>query len=502
MSAVTTEQEARRPFIVMIVIIAMGQFIAVMNANVVTTAMPAILTELGATPVEASWAMISTVLANTVTTPIWARLGDRYNPIMLLRVSIVTYILAALIVGLSVSPLMLILSRGLQGVALGGAFSLGLIILANITSPRERGKYFGWISAITLTGQLTGPFIGGLLVQSVLGWRSCFFVVLPITVLMLVLLPFALRIQRERDPGAPRINWLGASLLAISIVSIEVWLSFASDAFGFLSWQTAVMLGGGVVVLVAALVIEWRSPNPVLPLHLLRRRVPLLAAIAVAAVGVVNFPIALFVSMYFQLGRGLTPVVSGLLLISTAVGSVAAAFLVGQLASRTGRLRRFLLPGVIVLTVGVGALGLTMGPETPLPLLIALLFVLGVGQGATMQFILLAAQNDVGLDQVGAVSGFMTFVQLLFGTALTALFGAVLNRRLVELQAGGLSEAEAYGTAVPEIFHYLLIAAVVAVVAIALLPRIQLRRTIDAPAPPPSDDEPAAAGGPAPQTAA
>jgi len=469
----------RRRFRVMLVAIMIGQFIGIMNSTIITTALPSIFHELGATPVEGSWTVIATVLGITVTSPIWGRLADRRSPVALLRVALVIVVVAAVAASLAPTPLTLILSRGLQGMGLGGVFSLGIIVLANVTTPRERGRYFGWLSAVQLTGQLTGPLIGGLFVESVFGWRGCFFVIVPFALAMLVLLQFALRVERPAEADAPRIDWLGAVLLAASVASILVWLSFAGSLFDFGSWMTALLLGGGLLLLATALVIEWRAPSPVLPLRVLGGRVPLLAAIACAAVGIACFPAPLFMGMYFQIGRGLAPTLSGLLLVATAVGSVLAAFLVGSLSSRTGRLRRFLLTGSVVLAVTCALLAFTNGPGAPLPYLVVLLLLFGIGQGATLQFVVLAGQNAVGLSQIGAVSGFMNFIQLLGGTTVLSILGAVLDRRLAELQGEGLTEAQAYALAVPDLFVVSAACALVAVIAIVLMPRIRLRRTID-----------------------
>lgn len=468
---------SRRRLRIMIVALMVAQLVGIMNSTIITTALPAILSDLDGTAVQGTWMMVGSLLGITVTAPIWGRIGDRYDPLVLLRVSLVIIMLSGVVASLAVSPLMVILARVGQSLGLGGQVSLTVIVLARTVTPRERGRYMGWLSAIQLTGTLTGPFFGGLVVDSPLGWRGCFVVVLPVILVALLLLQFSVRlgrVERERPP----VDYLGAALLAASISAILVWVSFAPTAFEPSSPLSLVLLGGGVAVLVLALVVEWRAPEPVLPLRVLRGRVLLLCAIGSLGAGMAGFAVSIFMSLYFQLGRGVAPTFAGLLVVSMALGTAIGAFVVGERSARTGRLRRYMLTGGIVLAVAAILLSM-IGPSAPLAYIAVVLFVLGLGQGSTTQFFVLAAQNEVGLSELGAVSGFMNFAQLLGGSIMMALFGALLELRLDQLQAEGMSQAEAYSQAVPELFVVCAVAAVVTAVAIALLPSIRLRRSLD-----------------------
>jgi len=196
-------------------------------------------------------------------------------------------------------------------------------------------------------------------------------------------------------------------------------------------------------------------------------------------------PLAVFISYYLQIGRGVPPTFSGLILLAAAVGSVSAAFFVGARSGKTGRLRRYLISGAGVLLVGAVGLAL-MGTETPFWYVLVALAVFGIGQGATVQFVVLAAQNTVGVNEVGAVTGFMSFMQLLGASIGLSLFTTIAVARFAALEAQGASTADAYALGVPEVFLVVAAFAAAAVVALALLPKIRLRATLDLEPPPPT----------------
>lgn len=467
-----------RRYLVTIIAIMVGQFVAIMNVTLLTTALPSIIVELDATAVEATWAVSSTTLSITVTALIWGRLGDRLPPLVLMRIGLGIMLVGVVVAVLAVSPLMLIAGRVVQGLGLGGTISLGMIVLARIVPPRERGRYMAWMSAAQLTGTLTGPFIGGLFVESPLGWRGSFAATLLLCLMMLVLLHFSPRIE-ALGSGPFRFDYLGAVLISLAVPAFLVWVTFGGSVFGFFSPVGLVLLIGSLLLLALAFVVEWRSPHPLLPIRVLREgRVPRLAALAAVSFGTLGVSPSVLFPIYFQTGRGVSPVVSGLLILGTAVGTVLAAFAVGALTRRTGWLRRYLLVGGAILTIGATLLG-TITADASFVVIVLVLFVLGLGHGASGQFVTLAAQNAVRVTEIGAVSGFLSFVQTLAAASTLAIFGSLLTARVAQLTAEGLDEPLAYATAIPPLFFGAAAFAVVGTLMIALMPPIRLRTTID-----------------------
>jgi MFS family permease len=455
----------------------LSQFVGNMNATVITTALPTVINSLGGTTIQYSWVMTATILGLTASTPIWSRLADVRNPKTLMQIGIAIFVLGGVLAGFAQSTEMLIAARAITGIGLGGMISLVQVILALLIAPRSRGKYVAWLSAVQLVATLGGPFIGGLLVDTKwLGWRWCFLVGVPIAIAAAIVLQVTLKV--ESRGGKAQIDYLGAFLITIGVPMVLAWASLVQGSFDFFSWPSLILAGGGVVVLGAAVFVELRTAKPIVPLRLFAQRVPLLSIIASLAVGSTMFGGSIFLSQYFQYGRGLSPTVSGLLLVTMALGTVTASFSAGAIISRTGGLKPVLLTGMALLVLGTALLS-TIGPDTPIALVAGFLFLDGVGMGATAQYLILGVQNMVGISEVGAASGGVSFFRSLGGSLTLAALGGFLAARLAHFQATGSTVANSYGHAIPEIFMVTLALSIPGLIAIALLPRIRLRDTID-----------------------
>jgi MFS family permease len=470
---------AARGMVLVMAALLLSQFVGNVNATVVTTALPTIIDSLGGTTVQYSWVMTATVLGLTTSTPIWSRLADVRNPKTLMQVGIGVFVVGAVAAGFAQSAEMLIVARAVTGIGLGGMISLVQVILAVLVAPRVRGRYTAWLSAVQLVAMLCGPVIGGLLVDTAgLGWRWCFLVGVPIAIAAGIVLQVTLKLTARG--GRAEIDYAGAILLAIGVPLLLGWASLVQGTIDLVSWPSLLLGGGGAIVLVAAAVVELRVRRPIVPIRLFARRVPLLSMIASLSVGCTMFGGSIFLSQYLQYGRGLTPTGSGLLLVTMAIGTVASSFVVGWIVSRTGRLKAALVAGMSLLLIATALLA-TLSPDTPLALVGLFLLIDGVGLGATAQYLVLGVQNTVGVDQVGATSGAVSFFRSLGGSLTLAALGGFLGVRLGQLQADGHSVAQSYGLGVPDVFLVTAAATIPGLVAIALLPRIRLRETIDLP---------------------
>lgn len=462
---------------VTIAALLLSQFIGLANGTIVVTAIPAILDDVGGTAVAGTWMVAAAMLGNAVASPVWGRLVDRFSSTALLTVVHLGVIVTACVVGVSQTAAQVIGARFVQGLVLGGLFSLTMIVLANITSPRERGPYVGWMNAANLAGSLVAPLIGGLIVMSPLGWRGTVFVAVPLCAICLVLLRMGMRLPRQQSERVP-LDVGGALLFSGTVIPLLIWVTLVADVIEVLSWPTVALGGLTLVCLVGLLVLERRVQAPVIPVRIIARRIVALSAVAGFAAAAAGLPIGVVASIYFQTGRGLTPVVAGLLVVVAGAGTAASAALVGRLSERTGRLRRYMIVGAAILLVGL-LLIVVSPPDASYWYLAVLLFVAGFGQGAIMPFALLAAQNSVGLRDIGPISGFMTFLTPLGGAIAVTVVTAVFARILPGLEAQGLTQAEAYAEGMPDAMLVLVGAAAVAIVAAALLPRIRLRHTVD-----------------------
>ncbi|WP_019633001.1 MDR family MFS transporter [Actinomadura atramentaria] len=492
-------------------------FVAMLSATVVSTALPQIIGSLHGTQSQYTWVVTATLLLSTATTPIWGKLADLYDKKLLVQVAIVIFTVGSLISGFSQNTGELIAARAFQGLGMGGLQTLAQIVMAAMISPRDRGRYFGYLGAVMAVATVGGPLLGGLIVDtSWLGWRWCFFIGVPFTVVSFFLLQKTLHLPVLRRDDV-KIDYLGATLIAAGVSTLLIWVTFVDDSFAWLSWQTAAMVLGGLAILALAVFVETRAAEPVVPLKVIARRNTALSIVASLAVGMAMFGGAVFLGQYFQIGRGYSPTHAGLLTIPMMAGVLLSSTVAGRLATRTGRIKRFIVAGTIVLTAGFALLS-TIDHGTSLYFVGVAMFLVGVGVGMSMQNLVLVVQNSVPLGEVGAASASVTFFRSLGGTIGVSVLGAVLANQVSTKIAEGLARLgikgggagsgsldvkslpgpvrevvrAAYGDATGHIFLISAFIAVVGIVAALALKSVVLRDSLDLAEGAPSD---AASGG-------
>ncbi|WP_370741058.1 MDR family MFS transporter [Cellulomonas telluris] len=418
--------------------ILLGMFVSILATSVVSTSLPRIITDLGGTQSAFTWVVTATLLTTTISTPIWGKLADLTNRKVLVQVALVISVVSSALAGLAHSTEMLIGMRAVQGIGAGGLTALGTVLIADIISPRERGRYMGLMGAVMAVGMVGGPLLGGVITDAA-GWRWNFFVGLPFAVAAIVVLQRTLHL-----PAVPRrrvqIDWAGAVLISAGIATLLLWVTFAGDSFEWASWQTAAMVGGSVVLLAAAVAVEHRAAEPIIPLRLFRDRTVVLAVVASVAVGIALFGTQVYLSQYLQLSRGRTPTESGLLTIPMVLGLFLSSTLSGRAISRSGRYKRFMVAGSVLLVAGLALMG-TIDETTSFWLLGLFMGVLGVGVGMLMQNLVLAAQNTLPVQDVGSGTATIAFFRTLGGTLGVSALGALLSHRVQDYMVDGLRAA-------------------------------------------------------------
>lgn len=415
-------------------------FAAMISMNVVVTALPVIVSELHGTQIQYSWVVTATLLANASSTPVWGKLADMMSKKTLFQVANVIFFLSSLTAGFAPNMETLIGARFVQGIGLGGLTALAMAILASIVSPRERGRYAGYFGACLATATALGPLVGGITVDT-LGWRWCFFVGVPLSLMALVLVGFTLRVPVLEVRG--RIDYLGALVLVLTSGALLIWLSFAGtpEFFDWISWESAVLLALAMVLLVFFVMIERRVSNPIIQLRMLASRTTLLAALSSASIAVCLFGMPAFLGQYFQIGRGLSPTESGMMILPLVLGNLIGTMTTGRLITRYGRWKPYIVAGTFILTCGMFGLA-TVDSGTPFWFVLTMLVVVGLGFGAQMQNLMLAVQNTVQVTRVGQASALIAFFRVFGGAAGTAILGSVMAMQVV-----GVSVAEVNGTA-------------------------------------------------------
>jgi EmrB/QacA subfamily drug resistance transporter len=491
-------------------------FVALISSTIVSTALPRIIGALHGTQTQYTWVVTATLLTATATTPIWGRLADLFNKKLLIQIAIVIFVVGSVLSGFSQNAGEVIAARGFQGIGVGGLQALVQVVIAAMIPPRERGRYNGYLGAVMATATVGGPLLGGLIVDtSWLGWRWCFFIGVPIAVAAFFLLQFTLHVATIKRDDV-KIDYAGATLIAVGVSVLLIWVSFVDNSFAWLSWQTAAFVIPGLLMLAAAGWVERRAAQPVVPLDIIRQRTPALAILASLAVGMAMFGGVVFLGQYFQIGRGYSPTEAGLLTIPLMFGVLVASTISGLLITKTGKIKPYIVAGAVTLVVGFGVLAF-IDHQTSLVIVGAGMLLIGTGVGMTMQNLILAVQNTVALRDLGAASGAVTFFRSLGGTIGVAVLGAVLARRVESTITTNLAQAgvpvsggdgignldlnalpapilgivrAAYGDATGHIFLVSACIGIVGVIAALLLPRVVLRTSLDLPASGPASADP------------
>ncbi|MFC8710008.1 MULTISPECIES: MFS transporter [unclassified Streptomyces] len=415
----------------------LGMFVAILSSTIVSNALPKIIGDLGGGQSAYTWVVTAALLSMTASTPLWGKLADLYSKKALVQIALIIYVVASMAAGLSQNPGMLIVCRVVQGVGVGGLSALAQIVMAAMISPRERGRYSGYLGATFAVATVGGPLLGGVITDtSWLGWRWCFYVGVPFAILALVVLQKTLHLPVvKRDV---KVDWAGATMIAAAVSLLLIWVTFAGDKYDWLSWQSAVMVGGSIVLGLLFVLIESRAAEPIIPLRLFRNRTITLASLASLFVGVAMFTGTVFFSQYFQLARGKTPTMSGVLTIPMIGGLFVSSTVSGQFITRTGRWKAWLVSGGVLVTAGLGLLG-TIRYDTDYWKMAIFMALLGLGIGMMMQNLVLCTQNQVDPSDLGSASSTVTFFRSLGGAVGVSALGAVLAHRITDYVKDGLA---------------------------------------------------------------
>jgi EmrB/QacA subfamily drug resistance transporter len=413
-------------------------FVAMLSSTVVSNALPRIVESLHGSQTGYTWVVVATLLAMTATTPIWGKLSDQFSKKTLVQSALVIYVAGSVVAGTAANMEILIGARVIQGLGAGGLTALVQVVIASLVSPRERGRYSGYLGAVFATATVSGPLIGGLIVDTPgLGWRWCFYVGIPFAVAAFVLLQKTLHLPVVRKEH--HIDYLGSALIMGGISVLLIWVSLAGNQFGWGSPTSYGLVALGLATLAAAVYVEARvAIEPVVPLRLFRDRTTSLAVGASVLVGVAMFGATVYLSQYFQIARGMSPTHAGLMTVFMVGGLVLSSMVTGRIISRTGTWKRYLVSGMVAVVVGVALLG-RIDATTPLWVLAVDMAVLGLGLGATMQNLVLSVQNNAAQADMGAASSLVAFFRSLGGSIGVAGLGAVLSHQVSAKVSSGLA---------------------------------------------------------------
>jgi EmrB/QacA subfamily drug resistance transporter len=413
--------------------------LAALDQTIVATALPTIVGDLGGLS-HLSWVTSAFLLAQTAVTPIYGKLGDLYGRKRVLQSAVTLFLIGSALCGLAGGMTELIAFRAIQGLGAGGLIVLIQATVGDIVSPRERGKYQGLFGAVFGVASVAGPLLGGIIVQAV-SWRWIFYVNLPLGIVALAVLRSTLPATQAR--GKPVIDYLGAGVLASALSAIVLVASLGGTTWPWQDAQTVLVGAVGVVLIVVFVAVERRAAEPILPPKLMRDRVFAVGGTLSLIVGFAMFGSLTFLPLYFQTVDGATPTGAGLRLLPMMFGLLLTSILSGQIISRRGRYRTFPIVGTAVMAIGLMLLS-RLDVGTSLALSALYLFVLGVGLGSVMQVLVLAVQNAVDYDMLGAATSGVTLFRGMGGSIGAAVFGTIFSTRLAHELRGLLTGSMAH----------------------------------------------------------
>ncbi|MCX5193409.1 MFS transporter [Streptomyces sp. NBC_00249] len=414
----------------------LGVLLAALDQTIVGTALPTIVADLGGGD-HMSWVVTAYLLAETVATVLVGKFGDMFGRKLIFQVSAIIFITGSFLCGLASNMTLLILWRGVQGIGAGGLMVTSMALIADVVPLRERGKYQGAIGAVFGVATVIGPLLGGLFTDH-LTWRWCFYVNVPIAILVVV--AAARTIPSVRAVGRPVVDYLGIALVAIGSSALILATSWGGNEYAWTSGMIIGLFAGGAIALALFCLAEVRAAEPMLPMRLFRNPVFTVCSVLSFVVGFAMLGAMTFLPTYLQYVDGDSATVSGVRTLPMVIGLLIASVFSGNVTSKTGRYRIFPIVGSAVMGVGLYLLSL-MGPQTDAWLESLYMFVLGTGIGLCMQVLTIAVQNTVDYADLGTATSGVTFFRTLGSSFGTAVFGTIYANTLEPALKTAVGEA-------------------------------------------------------------
>ena len=431
-SAISGEMTHKQILLVLVGLMS-GMFLSALDQSVVGAAMRTIADDLKGLELQA-WVTTAYLITSTVTTPIYGKLGDILGRRRLFIVAITIFIFGSLLCGTAADMFQLAAWRAVQGIGAGGLFTLALTVLADIVPPRERARYQGMFLGVFATSSVLGPIIGGLFAGAnqilwINGWRWVFLINLPIGIVALFMVVSFLHVPHT--PKNHRIDWLGAVTIVIAVVPLLLVAENGRD-WGWDSFQSIAMyVTGGVGIILFILAERAAKHEALLPLSLFKSRTFSMATILGVLVGVGMFGGMMTLPLLLQIVMGATPTEAGFMMLPMVAGMMTATIISGQITSRTGKYKMFMVIGPVLLALGYLYLT-SFNADTVFWQAAIGMVLIGLGLGQLMQTLTLAAQNSVPASEVGVATASATFFRQMGGTLGVAVFISILFNNLAD----------------------------------------------------------------------
>ena len=438
-----------------------GMLLAALDQTIVSTALKRIVEDFNGLE-HYTWVVTAYLLTSTASTPLYGKISDLYGRRPVFQFAIITFLIGSFAAGAATSMTQLIAFRAVQGLGAGGLMSLTFVIIGDIISPRERGKYQGYFGGVWGLSSVAGPLLGGYFsdhaqILGVTGWRWIFYINLPFGIAALIITSMSLHIPKVKREHS--IDYLGALLLVSGVSALLLGISVYGPQDGWQASKTLLTLAAALVLILLFIFQESRAKEPILPLTLFKNHTFSVTSVMAFIIGAGMFGAIIMLPLYLQVVKGDSATSAGLKLIPFMIGIVSMSIVSGKMITKHGHYKRFPIIGLALMTVGLAMLS-TLTESTPFWQLYIYSILIGAGLGFSMQTIVIALQNAVDFKDLGVATSANTFFRSIGATMGVALFGTVYASRLahnlpIEIEKLRVSNPAALVGATPEKFEAL-----------------------------------------------
>ena len=408
-----------------------GMLLAALDQTIVSTALKNIVEDFNGLN-HYTWVVTAYLLTSTASTPLYGKISDLYGRRPVFQFAIITFLIGSFLAGASQNMTQLIFTRALQGLGAGGLMALTFVIIGDIVSPRERGKYQGYFGAVWGLSSVAGPLLGGFFsdhatILGITGWRWIFYINLPFGILALVITSAVLHIPKVKREH--KIDYFGALILVLAVSAVLLAVSVYGPEDGWTDSRTLTVFGLGIFLTLFFLWQETRAKEPILPLRLFKNHTFSLTSALGFIIGAGMFGAIVMLPLYLQVVKGNSATSAGLKLIPLMLGIVSMSIFSGKRITTTGRYKIFPIVGAAIMTLGLILMS-TLNETTSFGILSIYAIMVGAGLGLSMQTIVIALQNSVDFQDMGIATSSNTFFRSLGGAFGTAIFGTIFSNRV------------------------------------------------------------------------
>ncbi|MEV6774203.1 MDR family MFS transporter [Nocardia sp. NPDC051030] len=405
--------------------VVLGMLMAALDSTIVSTALPTIVADLGGAG-HMAWVVTAYLVAEAIATALAGKFGDLFGRKLIFQLSGLIFIVGSMIAGLSHGMTLLIAARAVQGLGAGGLMVTSMALIADVIPLRERGKYQGGLGAVFGVTTVIGPTLGGLFTDH-LSWRWCFYVNVPIAIIMIVVA--ARTIPVVRTAIKPIVDYVGIALISIAVTCLILGLEWGGQEYAWGSPMIIGLFAASAVLTVLFVVVEFRAEEPMLPMHLFRSNVFTVCSILSFIVGFAMLGAMTYLPAFLQYVMGVSATASGVRTLPLVVGLFTTSIFSGTVVGRTGRYKIFPIVGTAIMAFGLFLMS-TMDAATSVWMQSLFMLVLGLGIGLAMQVLTIAVQNSVPYTDLGTATSGVTFFRTIGSAFGTTVFGTLYSNQI------------------------------------------------------------------------